>query len=388
MSSPRLADVVRRFGRAYLERHGGGVLPSHVRALSAIEHCRTPSMGALLGVCAKCDRRHLLYHSCRHRACPRCGFEQTEKWLARQRALVLPVPYFHVTFTLPSELRRLVRSHQRALVGVLFHAAYDALAEMCADPRRLGGRSGALAVLHTWTRALIYHPHVHMLVPGGALQSDGTWRPARQRRRQLYLVPERALARLFAGKFLAAARRVLPAATPIPSIKQGAKWIVAVRRVESGPDAVLQYLGRYVHRTAIGDRAIVAVDDETVTFRYTDSRTRERKTMRLPGSEFLRRFLQHVLPKGLHRVRSYGLLHPSHRVTLRRLQMLLGGPGHAEDTCNRSADAPTRLRCPHCRSGALVLTQRLSPEECFARLARLEAGARAPPPTAQTGAVA
>jgi Putative transposase/Transposase zinc-binding domain len=368
-------------------------LPSHVRALSAIEHCRTPTMGALLGVCAKCDRRHLLYHSCRHRACPRCGFEQTERWLARQRELVLPVPYFHVTFTLPSELRRLVRSHQRALFGVLFRAAYEALAELCAEQhadnrRRLGGRIGALAVLHTWTRALVYHPHVHMLVPGGALGDDGTWRPARRRGRQLYLVPERALGRLFAGKFLAAARRVLPAGTSIPSIKQGTHWIVAVRRVEPGPDAVLAYLGRYVHRTAIGDRALVAVDDHSVTFRYTESATRQRKTMRLPAHEFLRRFLQHVLPKGLHRVRSYGLLHPNHRVTLQRLQLLLDGP--AEDKCDPDEDAPPRMRCPHCHVGALVLTQRLSPEECFARLARLDAlaAARGPPPPAQTGAVA
>ena len=377
--SPRLADVARRHGPGYLKRYGDAVLPSHVRALSAITQCRTPSLGAHLGECARCARRHLLYHSCRHRACPRCGFEQTEAWLARQRQLVLPVPYFHVTFTLPSELRRLVRSHQRALLDVLFRAAYEALSEMCADERHLGGRIGALAVLHTWTRALVYHPHVHMLVPGGALADDGTWLPAKTRGRQLYLVPERALGKLFAGKFLAMASRALPDGVSVPTIKQGTKWITAVRRVEPGPGAVLDYLGRYVHRTAVGDSSIVAVDNDSVTFRYTDSRTRQRKRMRLPAHEFLRRLLQHVLPKGFHRVRTYGLLHASHRVTLKRLQLMLGAPP-ADDV--DEDDAP-RLRCPHCR-GALVLLRRLTPDECLNRL-ELLASARAPPRPAQTG---
>jgi DNA-directed RNA polymerase subunit RPC12/RpoP len=379
---PRLADVVRRHGSAYLKRHGGAVLPSHAAALSAIAHCRTPCLGAHLGQCARCERRHLLYHSCRHRACPRCGYEQTETWLARQRQLLLAVPYFHVTFTLPSELRRLVRSHQRELIDVLCRAAYQALSQMCADERHLGGRIGVLAVVHTWTRALIYHPHVHMLLPAGALADDGSWRPARKRGRKLYLVPERALAKLFAGKFLSMARKALAGAgVTIPTIAQGSKWIVAIRRVQPGPEVVLSYLGRYVHRTAVSDSAIVALDDDTVTFRYTDSRSRSRKTMRLAAHEFLRRLLQHVLPKGLHRVRSYGLLHPAHRVSLRRLQLLLGVPpvdvGHDEH------QQLPRLRCPHCRIGALVLVRRLSPDECLARIERRAATPRAPPPPLQ-----
>lgn len=220
-----------------------------------------------------------------------------------------------------------------------------------------------------------------MLVPGGALADDGTWRPAKKRGRQLYLVPERALAKLFAGKFLTMARRALPDDVAVPTIKQGTKWIVAVRRVEPGLEAVLAYLGRYVHRTALGDSAMVAVD--TVTFRYTDSRGRERKTMRLPAHEFLRRFLQHVLPKGMHRVRTYGLLHASHRVTLQRLQLLLGAP--PTDDQLEHDDAP-RLRCPHCH-GALVCVCRLTADECIARIERL-AGARAPPRPAQTGGAA
>lgn len=386
MAQPRLADVVRRHGPAYLKRYGDAVLPSHLRALNAIMHCRTPALGGHLGVCARCAHTHVLFHSCRHRACPRCGFDDTERWLHRQRDLVLPVPYFHVTFTLPSELRRIVRRYQKRLFGVLFRTAYDALAELCADDRYLGGQIGALVVLHTWTRALVYHPHVHMLVPAGALDADGHWHPARRRGRKLYLVPQRALAKRFAGKFLAAARRALPD-VDFPNIAQKTKWIVAIRRVEPGPDAVLSYLGRYVHRTALDERNLLAFDGTTVTFRYRDSRTRQRKVMRLAADEFLRRFLQHVLPKGLHRVRSYGLLHPNHRTTLRRLQLLLARantPCDAQDNIDKP-DKPPRFRCTHCRRGALILVRRLSPDECVAQLERL-AAARGPPPTRQTGA--
>jgi hypothetical protein len=383
----RLADVARRHGPAYLAQYRGAMLPSHVRALSAITYCRTPALGGHLGVCAQCGRRHLLYHSCRHRACPRCGHDVTERWLTRQRQQLLPVPYFHVVLTLPSELRRLVRSHQKALVNVLFRTAYEALAELCADERHLGGQIGALAVLHTWSRTLSYHPHVHLLVPGGALGSDGTWRPARSGAGQPYLVPERALAKLFAGKFLAKARRALPPDVSIPTIAAGTRWIANVKPVVSGADAVLRYLGRYVHRTAIADGALLSCDDETVTFRYCDSRTHERKTMTLPGHEFLRRVLQHVLPQGLHRVRAYGLLHSRHRATLCQLQLLLaGGTDSAEPEPD---DTSLRLRCPHCRQGELILIDHLSAEQCFAMLEVLAitmSTARGPPQPLQPGA--
>lgn len=386
MPQLRLADIARRHGPAYLRRHGNAVLPSHLRALDDIMCCRTPALGGHLGVCARCAQRHILFHSCRNRACPRCGLDTTEQWLDQQRDLVLPVPYFHVTFTLPSELRRLVRSHQKVLYGVLFRAAYHALAELCADDRHLGGRIGALAVLHTWTRTLVYHPHVHMLVPAGAVDDDDIWRPARRRRRKLYLVPQRALARCFAGKFLVAARKALPN-VQLPAIARMTKWIVAIRRVEPGPDAVLSYLGRYVHRTALSDSALLAVDDTTVTFRYRDSGTQQAKTMCLPAAEFLRRFLQHTLPKGLHRVRSYGLLHSSRRTTLRRLQLLLADRRTPTNDAATDDESQTpRYRCPHCRRGALILVRRLTPDECAAELDRI-AAARGPPPPAQTGAL-
>ena len=379
----RLADVLRRHGPAYMERHCASMLPSHVHAVKAILRCRTPEMGGHLAKCPRCETEHLLYHSCRHRACPRCGHDSTTRWLAGQRELLLPVPYFHFVFTLPAELRRIVRSHQRALLPVLFQAAFTSLARLCADPHFLGGRIGALAVLHTWTRTLEWHPHVHMLVPGGALAADGrTWIPA-PRRRTRYLVPVKALAKLFRGRFLHLARRALPGVA-FPHIPWGKSWIVFAKPVVHGAEKVLEYLGRYVHKTAISDQAVVATDDRTVTFGYRDSRDQRRKTMNLPADEFLRRFLQHVPLKGLHRIRALGLLHPAHRDTLRRLQLLLAPRQRPEPHTAEQPPRP-RLPCPACRQASLVLVRRLSPEECVARANAAAAGpaglppARAPP---------
>jgi hypothetical protein len=276
--------------------------------------------------------------------------------------VLLAVPYFHVVFTLPAELRRLVRSHQAALLPILFQAAFASLATLCADPHFLGGRIGALAVLHTWTRTLEWHPHVHMLVPGGALAPDGrTWIAAPPGRR-LYLVPVKALAKLFRGRFLHLARRALPGVA-LPPIPWDKPWIVFAKPVVQGAEKVLEYLGRYVHKTALSDQAIVATDDRTVTFRYRDSRDQRRKTMTLPADELLRRFLQHVPLRGLHRVRVFGLLHPAHRDTLRRLQLLLA-PRQAPAAPRPERSPRPRLPCPRCGQASLVLLRRLSPDEC------------------------
>ena len=307
-----LADVVRQHGQHYIAQHRARMLPSHVRALRAIASCRTAALGGHLAHCSRCDTEHLLYHSCRHRACPQCGHDATQRWLARQRELMLPVPYFHVVFTLPAELRRVVRAHQKALLPVLFRAAFDSLAALCADPKFVGGQIGALAVLHTWTRTLEWHPHLHVLVPGGALAADGrTWLPIKARNKR-FLVPVKALAKHFRGRFLHLARRGLPSGQ-LPHVPWSKPWVVFAKPAVQGADAVLAYLGRYVHRTAIADKAIVASDDGHVAFTYRDSRDQARKRMTLPAHEFLRRFLQHVPAKGLHRVRAYGLLHPAHR---------------------------------------------------------------------------
>ena len=361
---PKLADIVRRHGPAYVERHRASILPGHVRALNAISNCRTVEMGGHVATCTACGREHLVYHSCRHRACPQCGFDWTTKWLAAQRELLLPVPYFNVVFTSPEELRRIVRSHQKTLLSVLFRAAFEALQALCEDPHFLGGQIGALAVLHTWTRTLEFHPHVHMLVPGGALAPDGrTWLSPSPKRRKSFLVPVRALAKKFRGRFLHLARRALPDVV-FPEIPWGKRWIVFAKPAVQGADKVLDYLGRYVHRSAITDSAIVASDENSVTFRYRDSRDGRQKLMTLPPHEFLRRLLQHVPPKGLHRVRAFGLLHPAHREALGRLQLLLAP--HAIDQATPELPPRQRLRCAHCGEASFRLGRRLSPLECAA----------------------
>ncbi|MCC6521950.1 MAG: transposase [Polyangiaceae bacterium] len=258
----------------------------------------------------------------------------------------------------------------------------QALASVCADPRHLGAEIGALAVLHTWTRALEWHPHVHMLVPGGGLAPDGrTWRSARRRAREGhkrpkdYLVPERAVASRFRGRFLELARRALPDAA-FPHIPWGMNWIVHIEgpKPHARPEALLDYLGRYVHRTAITDRRITACDERAVTFTYRDSRDGRQKVMTLPPDEFLRRFLQHVPSHGFHRVRAYGLLHPKHRTTLRRLQLLLTRPPPDPPAPDRETEpgpgdalaVRAHSCCPSCKTGTLRLVARLSAAQCRA----------------------
>ncbi len=359
-----LADVIVRHGPDYLARHGAAVPRRHVRALDSIVRCRTGALGGHLAECTACGREHVLNHSCHHRACPRCGHGATRRWLERQRELLLPVPYFHVVFTLPAELRRPVRDHQQALLGALFRAAFEALAALCKDPHWLGGRIGALAVLHTWTRTLEWHPHVHLLVPAGSLAPDGRTWLVPPRRNQPFLVPVRALAERFRGRFLHLARRAVPG-LQLPVIPWGKRWVVFAKPV-ARPSVVLDYLARYVHRTALSDKAITACDDRSVTFHYRDSDDGGRRPMTLPAHEFLRRFLQHVPLRGLHRVRAFGLLHPAERTTLHRLQLLLASRN--APPANDNSPRPEPLPCPHCHARALRRVRRLSAAECAARL--------------------
>ena len=230
----------------------------------------------------------------------------------------MPVPYFHLVFTLPAILREIVRKNQKAFYAILFQAAAESLAKLGMDPKYVGGQLGMLAVLHTWTRTKEYHPHLHLLVPAGGLTKDGVWRPARRK----FLVPVKPLSLIFRAKFMKLARKALPDET-FPQEIWGKEWVVFSKPTFKKTKKVLNYLGRYVHRVAISNNSIIALENDHVTFRYQDSTTREWKTMRLAAMEFLRRFLQHVLPKGFHKVRYFGLLHPTNKVRLKRLQLLL-----------------------------------------------------------------
>jgi hypothetical protein len=362
---PEVADVFWRYGGEYLEWFGQDLLPSHRRAMNDIMNCRTEALGGHLLQCDHCGQEHYTYHSCRNRSCPKCHHQDTEAWLAERRQELLPVPYFHVVFTLPQELRQLVRQNQKDLYDILIRAAAQSLITLAADPHDVGGLIGVLCVLHTWTRALAYHPHVHCLVPAGGVSADHQqWRPARQ----TYLVPVRALSKMLRGRFYALVHQERPDLN-LPESVWTTDWVVYCKPTVQGTEKVLDYLGRYVHRIALTNSRILSIDDGQVYFRYADSRTHRWKTLALPAQEFIRRFLQHVLPRGFHKVRYDGLWSPTHRSLLHRLQLCLAGheppaplasPDQARQppTCEYSPPQAGQ-HCRHCGQGLLVVIRLL-----------------------------
>ena len=359
---PEVADIFRLHGARYLDRFGPTMLPSHRRALRDLCRCRTAALGGQLYVCDHCGRERYVYHSCRNRACPKCHGKDTQAWLAARRQELLPVTYFHVVFTLPQDLRNLVRKHQKAVYPILMKAAARAMLKLAADPHYVGGLIGVLAVLHTWSRTLTYHPHVHCLVPGGGLSPDGLWKPAREG----YLVPVRALSPIFRGIFLDLVAKALPDVAIPDSVRKRA-WVVYCKPTVQGAENVLTYLGRYVHRIAITDRRILAVEDGKVTFRYQNARDSQWRTMALTADEFIRRFLQHVLPTGVHKVRYYGLWAPSNKAKLHRIRQSLTtyDPGPALPAAEDSdeplclADNSQPPPCPFCENGRLRFLRRI-----------------------------
>jgi len=349
-----LADIVTAHGDDYLAEFGDRMPSGHRRALAAIGGCRTQVMGGHLDQCEECGHQRYSYHSCRNRNCPKCHGKDTLDWLEKREAELLPVRYFHLVFTLPHELRDPVRRNQEKLYAVLMRSAVDALSRVGLDPRFVGGKLGILAVLHTWTRALEHHPHVHMLVPAGGLDQDGVWRESRRK----FLVPVRALSKVFRARFMKLARRALPG-EEFPKEVWDREWVVFSRPTFNRARKVLRYLGRYVHRIAITNNRLLALDDGTVRFRYQHSGTGKWKTMALPAKEFLRRYLQHVLPRGFHKVRYYGLLSPANRATLKRLQLLLAERFEARPESDGSSSKQTGAadRCPCCHEGTMVVIE-------------------------------
>lgn len=353
---PEVADILRRYGGAYLNRFGDAVPKRHRRAIRDILDCRRPVLGGHMYACDRCGQRHFSYHSCGNRHCPKCHSHQVEAWIDARRAELLPVPYFHLVFTLPQELRRIVRAYPRPLYGILMKAAATALSKLAADPRYVGGQPGVLAVLHTWTRTLEYHPHVHCLVTAGGLSPEGDWVPSKSD----YLVPVKALSKVFRGGFVDLARRTCPEIT-LPQSLWNRPWVVHAKPAVQGTDCVLAYLGRYVHRPAITNSRILSMDDGRVRFRYQRVGETQWRTMDLDAHEFIRRFLQHVLPAGAHKVRYYGLWATSNRKRLQAVREALveAAPDSSERQKTESADAGSQphslhgARCPHCHLGML-----------------------------------
>ena len=377
-----VADIVRRFGPSYLEVHGASVLPSHRRALFDILACRTDQLGGHLWRCTGCSAEIPSYHGCGNRSCPKCHRDQTADWLAARSAEMLPTGHFHVTVTVPEELRDVLRRHQQIGYGVLMSAAAAALVELARDPRYVGGTVGVLAVLHTWTQQLHYHPHVHCLVTGGGVSADGAyWQPPV---RDGFLVPVKALGKLIRGKVRAELARRLPTVS-IPGAVWRQPWVVHCTPWAEGERGVLDYLARYVFRTALTNSRLEALDAETVTFRYKNREAGQWRSCSVSGHEFLRRFCQHILPKGFHKVRYYGLWHPSRRDLLSRVRqrLMLDRPlpvqpdpalETADDhTTEEIAMTPPRT-CPRCGHAHLVRIARLTP------VRRSRSSGNGPPP--------
>jgi len=365
-----LADIFREYGAAYRQKYADKLLPSHRQVMWAIEHCRTAALGGQLYGCPSCQEFQYSYHSCRNRHCPKCQHEQTQAWLEVQQELLLPVPYFLLTFTLPAELRELAGSNQKRMYALLFQASAQAAQKLAQDPRYVGGQIGLVGVLHTWTRNLIYHPHVHYLAPGGGLSADGqAWLPTHNH----FFLPVRALSKLFRAAFQDTLQKT-SLYDQIPQKVWRKEWVVHCKPVGNG-QAALKYLAPYIHRVAISNRRLISLaqrggmDTSQVTFQYRASDTGQLKLCTLSVESFIHRFLQHVLPHGFVKVRYYGLFGAPVRSRLAQLQQRLANiapnPQQTEETIQETATAETRpkILCPKC--GQPMLFQRdLQPEPC------------------------
>lgn len=360
----RLADLITQFEPALLERYGPRLLPSHHQALAALKHCRSQFAPHMLAACEGCHVQRCLPHSCGHRACPHCQHHDSAQWLQRQLRALVPATYFLVTFTLPAQLRSLAWQHQRVVYELMMQCAWHTLQTFSLNDAKLAGTPGAVAVLHTHSRSLGFHPHVHVCMPAAALNAgQRLWRTkvyrgkspgSREPARGGYLFNHKALAKVFAAKFMAALAQTGLAAPPdLPT-----QWVVDCKSVGDG-QAALRYLGRYLYRGVIQERDILRCKDAMVTYRWRDANTGKPCTRSLPAAEFLWLLLQHVLPKGLQRARNFGFLHHNSRRALSLLQLLKLRP--AAQTTPSPPERP-RWRCA-CGQPMRILRRRMRPEQ-------------------------
>jgi hypothetical protein len=343
-----VAEILRALPAAAVSLSGAAA-----RVVRDLVRCRTPALGGQLWECDHCGTRRYSYHSCRNRHCPKCHGQQTAAWLQKQRGRLLPCGYWLLTFTLPGELRPLARAQPRLVYGLLMSCAFAALAKLARDPRYLGAELGALAVLHTWTRAMLFHPHVHLLVPAGGLSADGQrWVAAKN---PAFLVPVRALSVIFRAKLRdALARRGLLAQTPRAVWSKAKPWVVHCQHGGTG-EKVIEYLARYVFRIAITNSRLEEFDGETVRFRYRDNRTQQMRRVSLSAAQFIDRFLLHVLPRGFTKVRYYGWLASAAKRKLVAVQSLLPAPPPRTGKTAVAVPPVQADRCPHCQIGRWLL---------------------------------
>jgi hypothetical protein len=377
VSRPALevADIFRGHGPAWRRANAGHVSLGQIKVMSAIERCRTAALGGHVARCEKCDHTHIAYNSCRNRHCPKCQGAAAKQWLAEREAELLPVPYFHVVFTLPAPIADIAYQNKAVIYAILFKATAETLVTIAADPKHLGARIGLTAVLHTWGSALTHHPHVHCIVPGGGLSPDGErWISCRPG----FFLPVRVLSRLFRRLFLEKLAAAHEAGrlhffgdhSPLADRAAFAAYLAPLRKIEwvvyskppfGGPQAVLAYLSRYTHRVAIANSRLLSLDDAGVTFKWKDYRAKRRqrhKVMTLASDEFIRRFLIHVLPGGFHRIRHYGLLANGGRAeNIARARELLAVSPTQSEPADANADDPLMLSqpCPCCGGRMIII---------------------------------
>jgi Putative transposase/Transposase zinc-binding domain len=357
-----LADIFRQYGLAYRQKYASRMPSSHFKAMRAIEQCRTPALGGQVYRCPNCEQVQYSYHSCRNRHCPKCQNEKAQDWLEKQQDLLLPVPYFLLTFTVPAGFNEVARSHQSLFYDLLFKTSAAATQQLAQDPRWIGGQIGMVGVLHTWGRNLAYHPHIHYLVPAGGCKDDA-WVSARHN----FLLPVRALSRVFRGKLQQALRRTTCYALIPPQVWQQ-EWVAHCESVGSALNA-LKYLAPYIFRVALSNNRLLKLENDCVTFRYRDTETSTDKRCSLGVQEFMHRFLQHVLPKNFVKVRYYGFFAPTlrARLTVLRHSLLATARSQSANPTATSPGSPAQrphpFLCPHCGQ-PMLFVHTLAPLLC------------------------
>lgn len=380
MSRPtvEVADILRAQGNHFLDRYEKSFDFQQLKAFRAIQRCRTAALGGHIDACPKCGHRAISYNSCRNRHCPKCQAQARERWLAARQRELLATSYFHAVFTVPHELNVLALDNPRRFYDLLFHASAQTLLEVAANPNHLGAEIGLISILHTWGQNLLLHPHVHCVIPGGGLSPDHRhW----VRPRYPFFLPVKILSRVFRGKFCAGLkhlyrRKQLRCAGPASRFADPKHfrqllrrlhrqdWVVYAKPALGGPSQVLRYLGRYTHRVAISNHRLLAFDGERVTFRWKDyAHGSKQRKMTLLGTEFLRRFFLHVLPKGFVRIRHFGFLSNPRRTSQLALcrQLLTMDQPHAPASSN-AGDSSSTWHCPRC-GAAMAVVQRLTAVE-------------------------
>ena len=376
MSRPlfEVADVINAHAEDLVRSIGGVVSWAERRVMRRLVACRTAALGGHVESCDRCDYERIAYNSCRDRHCPKCQASARAEWVEAREADLLPVTYFHVVFTVPPEIAEIALQNKRVMYGILLRASADTLLQIAADPEHLGATIGFVSVLHTWGQTLVHHPHVHCVVPGGGLGNDGSWVACSPG----FFLPLKVLSAVFRGKFLEMTRRAfargelsfqgrLAHLADLEEFDQHLRrtyannWVVYAKPPFGGVRQVFKYLARYTHRVAIANSRIVAMDDGNVSFLWKDYAHGSRhRTMTLTGPEFLRRFLQHVLPKGFVRIRSYGLLANGVRaIRLAACRDALGVVVAEAKNDGAATDSASMPRCPVCKIGHLVRGERL-----------------------------